>query len=233
MPHPGLDAEFRQQLRQRRSGREHLFDTIDPASTALVVIDMQNVFVDRQSPLAVPAAAGIVAAINQLAAAARGAGATVVWVRSTFGPCGRSSWPLYFSGIAPGGGAEALRALFHAGSSSHGFCAELDVADVDPVVDKDRFSPFAAGSSDLDLRLLELQVDTLLIAGTLTNVCCESTMRDAMMCDYRCVLVADACAAKSDAEHVAALENAATYFGDVRGFHDVCRMLEAHRQPIR
>ena len=233
MSHPGLDAGFRQALRQRRNGREQLFDAVDPETTALLVIDMQKAFVDPASPLAVSTAAGIVPAINRLAAATRRAGAAVIWVRSTFRPEGRSSWPLYFSAVAPGNGDTTLREMFYAGSPGHGFFADLDVEAADAVVDKDRFSPFAAGSSDLASRLQASGIDTLAIAGTLTNVCCESTMRDAMMRDYRCVLVADACAAKSDAEHVAALRNAATYFGDVRSADGAIALLEARGRPIR
>ena len=225
-PHPGLDEDFLGALRRRRGGREHLFDTLDPSATAFVVIDMQNAFVDTDSPLAVPTAAAIVPAINRIAGACRDAGAVVVWIRSTFGPRGRRSWPLYFSEFAPGRGGEALRAMFYPDADGHRFFADLDRGGSDFVVDKDRFSPLASGSSDLESRLESLHIDTLVIGGTLTNVCCESTMRDAMMRDYRCVLVEDACAARSDEEHVAALRNAASYFGDVRRADDVVALLD-------
>ncbi len=89
------------------------------------------------------------------------------------------------------------------------------------MVDKDRFSAFIESASVLEELLRARGVDTLIITGTLTNVCCESTMRDAMMRDFQCVLVDDACAAHSDAEHLASLENAARFFGDVTSTDNV------------
>jgi ureidoacrylate peracid hydrolase len=47
-------------------------------------------------------------------------------------------------------------------------------------------------SSDIDAQLRSRGIDTLLIAGTATNVCCESTARDAMMLDYRVIMLSDA-----------------------------------------
>jgi ureidoacrylate peracid hydrolase len=58
-------------------------------------------------------------------------------------------------------------------------------------------------------------VESLLIAGTLTNVCCESTARDAMMLDYRVIMVSDCNATLSDETHAASLNNFVIYFGDV------------------
>lgn len=63
--------------------------------------------------------------------------------------------------------------------------------------------------------LEDLEVDTLLIAGTETNVCCESTARDAMMEGYRVVLLSDGTAARSLADHRHALTVVSSYFGDV------------------
>jgi len=55
----------------------------------------------------------------------------------------------------------------------------------------------------------------VLVAGTLTNVCCESTARDAMMLDYRVVMVSDCNATLSDETHANSLNNFVVYFGDV------------------
>jgi ureidoacrylate peracid hydrolase len=213
--HPRLSDSFKSRLRERRRGRLHVFGELETPRAALIVMDMQNVFVDPESPLAVESARSVVPAINELSKAMRDAGCPVIWVRSTFGARGRSSWPLYFDYFAPGADGASLRECFFPGSRWHEFWPGLDRHGSDIVVDKDRFSAFIEGASDLEQRLIELRRDTLVIAGTLTNVCCESTMRDAMMRDFRCVLVEDACAAQTDAEHLASLENAARVFGDV------------------
>ena len=81
------------------------------------------------------------------------------------------------------------------------------------------------GSSTLDSVLRDRGIDTILIAGTKTNVCCESTARDAMMLDYRVVMVEDCCAALSDDEHLASLETIIQQFGDVMTASEVLERL--------
>jgi ureidoacrylate peracid hydrolase len=74
--------------------------------------------------------------------------------------------------------------------------------------------------------LRNLGIDTLLIAGTKTNVCCESTARDAMMLDFKVVLVSDCCGALSDDEHRATLETHIQQFGDVATADEVLGLLK-------
>jgi ureidoacrylate peracid hydrolase len=68
-------------------------------------------------------------------------------------------------------------------------------------------------------------LDTLLIAGTKTNVCCESTARDAMMLDFKVVLLSDCTAALSEEEQRATLENVIQQFGDVRSADEALALL--------
>jgi ureidoacrylate peracid hydrolase len=82
-------------------------------------------------------------------------------------------------------------------------------------VKKVKYSAFIDGSSDLDAHLKSRGIETLLITGTVTNVCCESTGRDAMMLDYRVIMVSDCNASHSDEEHAASLNNFQIFFGDV------------------
>jgi ureidoacrylate peracid hydrolase len=93
---------------------------------------------------------------------------------------------------------------------------ELSFSKEDLKVSKNRYSALIAGSSPLEKILKERGVDTLLVAGTKTNVCCECTARDAMMLDYKVVMLSDCTAALSDEEHLATLENMIQQFGDVR-----------------
>ena len=86
----------------------------------------------------------------------------------------------------------------------------------DLTVTKTRYSAFIEGSSDLEARLRERAIDTVLIVGVATNVCCEATARDAMMRDFRTVMVSDANAANSDDEHDASLITFHLYFGYVQ-----------------
>ena len=91
----------------------------------------------------------------------------------------------------------------------------LTIDKSDLKVTKSRYSAFIAGSSDLAKVLRDKGIDTVLIAGTKTNVCCECTARDAMMLDLKVVMLSDCTAALSDEEHLATLENMIQQFGDV------------------
>jgi ureidoacrylate peracid hydrolase len=92
---------------------------------------------------------------------------------------------------------------------------------------KNRYSALIAGASTLEPMLRNFGIDTLLIAGTKTNICCESTARDAMMLDFKVVMVSDCCAALSDDEHLATLETFIQQFGDVMTAGEVLKALKA------
>lgn len=218
-------VEIRSEIVERvlaRRGRLHLFDSLDPKRSALLVIDMQNAFVAPGAPIEVPAARGIVAPINQLAAKLRRRGVTIVWVAHENRADGRD-WAGFFDAfVAPGRRAEAAAALA-AGSRLQQLWPELEVAPSDLRVAKNRYSALITGS--LEKTLKDKGIDTLLLAGTKTNVCVECTARDAMMLDFKVVLVSDCTAALSDDEHRATLENVIQQFGDVRTAEEALALL--------
>ena len=92
---------------------------------------------------------------------------------------------------------------------------------------KRRFGAFVAGSSDLHARLQERGIDTLIISGTVTQVCCDSTARDAMMMNYKVFFITDACAALTDAEHAGTLSAMAHTVCDVRDTQSVLGLIAA------
>ena len=211
-----------------RRGRYHLFDRLDPRRTALVVIDMQGTFCAPGSPAEVPAARGIVAPINTLTAELRGLGVPVIWVLHANARHGgksgsKSDWELFFNYIV----ADDVRArtLASLAAARQEVWSELVVGPDDRTVLKNRYSALIAGSSQLERILRGMEIDTLLVAGTKTNICCESTARDAMMLDFKTVMVEDCCAALSDDEHRAALENMIQQFGDVMTAQEVIARL--------
>ena len=207
-----------------RRGRLHLYDRLEPAATALLVIDMQNAFVAPGAPIEVPAARAIVPAINRLAGELRRRGIPVIWVRHQ-NAAGGADWRGFFEVfVRPENRARAAGALAPASPLAE-LWPELEVAADDLQLTKNRYSAFIAGSSVLDEILRRRKIDTLLIAGTKTNVCCESTARDAMMLDYKVVLVSDCTAALSDEEHRATLENLIQQFGDVLTADEVLDLL--------
>jgi ureidoacrylate peracid hydrolase len=198
-----------------RRGTAHPFADLNPTKTALVVIDMQHAFMNDAVGHAVcPAARDIVPAINRLAGAVREAGGGVFWVRMTHDESCLNEWSVAFEIATPEARAKRIAALT-AGSLGHSLWPELDVKPQDEIVDKYRFSGFLPGTSDLAARLRARGFDTVLITGTVTNVCCESSARDAMMLNFRTIMVSDGNAALTQHEHDAALTAFYNVFGDV------------------
>jgi ureidoacrylate peracid hydrolase len=198
-----------------RRGREHVNENLDPAKTALVVVDMQNAFMLPGVAHALcPMAEKIVPNINRLARALRESGGTVVWIKTTFKQDALKNWSTYFEMVTPQQGAKRIAALT-AGSKGHELWAALDVRPADLVVEKTRFSAFIQDSSDLAEVLRDRGIDTVLITGTVTNVCCESTARDAMMLNFKTIMVTDGNAAVTDEDHSASLCAFYLTFGDI------------------
>ena len=87
------------------------------------------------------------------------------------------------------------------------------------MVTKHRYSGFV--NTDLDTVLRSMGIQRLLIAGVTTNVCVESTARDAVMRDYFVTLLRDCMAADSEAEHNASLRTFESYFGRIANSEEV------------
>ena len=208
-------VEIRKEIVERvlaRRGKLHLFDALDRKRTALLIIDMQNAFVASGAPIEVPAARAIVAPINRLSRELRKRGVQVIWMLHENRGDGRD-WAGFFDAfVAPGRRAEAAAAL-SAGSALQKLYPELGTGPGDSWTTKNRYSPFIKG--DFARTLHERGIDTLLLAGTKTNVCVECTARDAMMLDFKVAVLSDCTAALSDDEHRATLENVIQQFGDV------------------
>ena len=209
-----LREDVLQRILQRR-GRQHIHDTLDPQRTALLVIDMQNAFVEPGRPSAVPVAQHIVPAINQLAAQLRDGGGIVAWVYTTFSTDTLANWNAFFGCVYDLEFSSRVIDNLSAGSDGHRLWPKLDVKSQDLKVSKDRFSAFLPGHCDLEDQLRGRGIETLVITGTLTNVCCESTARDAVMRNFPIIMVSDANAALTDEDHNASLNAIAQTFGDV------------------
>jgi len=204
-----------------RRGDVHWFTRLDAASSALLVVDMQNTFCMPGAPGEVPLARAIVPNINRLAERLRALGVPVVWVvHANSLHEDRSDWEVFFNHVVRN--PEVRRRMAESlAPERQKVWHELAVAPGDITVVKNRYSAFAHGASTLERVLRNLGVDTVLVAGTKTNVCCDSTARDAMMLDFKSVLVSDCCAALSDDEHLATLETFIQQFGDVMSADEV------------
>ena len=196
-------------------GTEHSFADLHPARTALVVIDLQHAFMNDAVDYApVPAARDIVPAVNRLAAAIRQTGGGVFWVKMTHDDRSSAEWSVAYQLPTDEFRDKRIAALSE-GTLGHELWPELDVRPEDEIVRKYRYSAFLPGTSELPERLRARGFDTVLITGTVTNVCCESSARDANMTNFRTIMVSDANAALTRELHDASLSAFYMTFGDV------------------
>lgn len=197
-----------------KRGRLHVFDALRPENTAFAVIDMQNAFV--KGKVKADTALAVMPTINSLAKRVRELGGRVAWVQLQAGDQdGNSIAQLYHKYFFNEKGAAGHRDSLTPGEWGYEVCEELDVRDEDIRAWKSRHSAFVPGHGDLHDKLQEAGIENLLIGGTVTNFCCETTGRDAMMLDYRAVMVSDCCAARFPEDHSAGLTTFFQSFGDV------------------
>lgn len=207
----------------RLSGRQHALESLEPKRLALIVVDMQNSWVEAGfSPLEIPMARAIIPNINRLAAAVRAAGGIVAWTQAVFA----EDWTRHvYRDFGTPEWRERVIADSVPGSYGYQIAAEMAVASEDLIVAKNRPSAFIQGSSDIGARLRERGRDTLIITGTLTNACCESSARDAAALGFVNIMVSDAMATRTDEEHNATLINVMQLTADVRTTDDVLALL--------
>ncbi len=199
-----------------KRGRLNVYDHFPVGETALLVVDMQNFYVAE-----VATARAIVPNINRLARAMRVRGDPVIWLCMTAGKDGTSLWSLYHDHFFTDAKGRNHRDQLSEGAEGHRLYPGLQPQASDLHVWKTRFSPFVSGSSNLESILRALGIRNLVVAGTATNMCCETTARDAMMLDYRVIMVSDANAARYDEDHIAGLTSFYQSFGDVRTTDEV------------
>ena len=209
-----LSADLVSQIEAQR-GRLHPFAQLDMRRTAHLVVDLQNGFMEPGAPVEVPLAREIVPNVNSISAAVRRCGGRNVFLRMTVDEGSRSSWSNWFAYLHTSQGGAAVAQAFARDAHYWQLWPQLEVTDSDHIVEKTRFGAFVPGASRLHELLQQHGSDTLIISGTLTNCCCESTARDAMQMNYKIIFVADANAALTDAAHSATLENMAMLFADV------------------
>jgi ureidoacrylate peracid hydrolase len=226
--HPvGVGEEIARRVLERR-GRYHLYDRLVSRRTALVVIDMQNAFCKPGAPVEVPLSRAIVPNINTLAAALRERGGDVVWIVTEIREQrGRTDWENFTNHIIASKVRQRTIEYMAPGAEGTKLWGELKADPGDLFLVKNRYSCLAPGASPLERTLRSRGVDTLLITGTKTNVCCEATARTAFDMDFNVVMVEDGCAALSDREHQAALETIIQQFGDVMTSAEILRCLDA------
>ena len=215
MEHPsGIPEKIVKKVVARR-GRLHAFESIESARTALVVIDLDMATVEgddqcrRMAPI-----------VNGVASAVRSRGGVVAWVLSRM-----TTMPKHFAAIL---GTDLATKYFNDGQGNGPgtrLWHELDRNERDLLAIKSGASAFFPGKCDLKTQLDPLGIDTVLIAGTVTNICCESSARDAAELGYKVILISDALAGHAHGLHEATLATFYRIFGDVRPSSEIIRLL--------
>ncbi len=202
----------------------HPWDSFPGDRTALVVVDMQKYFVAPTFQGEVASARDIVPAINRLARAVRQHGGQVIWALNTTSGTW-DSWSVRHELQAPERARKRMEAM-ELGADGFHLWPQLEVHSEDTRIVKKFYSAFIQGSCDLAADLRKKGIDHVLIAGTYTNVCSQASAQDAMMLNFRTVMVSDCNAGSTPEAHAAALNNFFEFFGDVLTTDEVIARLQ-------
>ena len=188
-----------------------------PNSTALIVIDMQRIFVDPQGSSFLPMATGACDQLVALIQEWRQAGRPVIFTRHVHKD------PRQDGGVM----SRWWRSLIMDGSWGAEFVDDVHPADGERVITKSRYGAFSY--TELEMVLRSMNIEDVLIGGVMTNLCCETTAREAFVRDFNVFLLADGTAAADVSLHLASLRNLAYGFGRVLSVAEAQRILAIGR----
>ncbi|HZQ65472.1 MAG TPA: isochorismatase family cysteine hydrolase [Gaiellaceae bacterium] len=199
---------------------------VAPEHTALVVIDVQNDFcapggmMDREGS-DLTAVQEMAQALPRLVDEARRAGVLVVFVRNVY----NTEPNRYLSDVwleqaaRRRKGSYTVSAVCAPDSWEGDFYGEARPVQGDPVVTKHRFSSFY--NTDLETVLRARSIRTVVLAGVASNVCVETTAREAFVRDYYVVFLSDGTATYDRSAHEATLRVIDQFFGQVASIDQV------------
>jgi len=205
--------------------------TATPQRTALVNVDIQNCFVEN-SPIASPEGPAVLKRINRFIAAARPLGVKIIhtahWLRPDYSDIG------VLDQVIP---AVKQHRLIEEGTFAAALHKDLDVKPTDIVLSKPRFGAFHG--TELELILRSNGIDTVIVSGIATNVCCETTAREANARDFKVFFLSDG-TATFDTSGVPAAEiqrgtlaNIAAVFGEVLTIDQMIAKLKAGASAVQ
>jgi ureidoacrylate peracid hydrolase len=202
-------------------------EKVNPSHCALLVIDMQNDFIADGGLISkdgrdTSEAKKLALRLPELLKAARQAGVLVVFVRNVY----TTDRNLYLSdswleqSVRKRKGGYTTIPVCGPDSWGGDFYGEVRPEDGEAIVSKHRYSGFH--NTDLDTILRANGIRTVITTGVVTNVCVETTAREAFVRDYYVVLPRDAAAAYSIADHEQTLSNIDRFFGELSSIEELC-----------
>jgi ureidoacrylate peracid hydrolase len=209
-----------------------LGERCDPKYAGLIIVDVQNDFVSPRGSAGkrgedVTAAMAIIPNLLRLVDEARRIGLTIVYIRTT-----HSDWTDTPSWIYRNSQKSGLNTC-REGTWGAEFYAGIEPAPTERVVTKHRYSAFI--NTDLNTVLKARNIQSVLVCGVATNVCVETTARDAYMYDYYVTLIDDCSAAYEPKLHLGTLDNIRRHFGLVASSREIIETwkdLESHPAGI-
>jgi ureidoacrylate peracid hydrolase len=185
---------------------------VDPKSTGIIVIDMLNEFCKPGGAMVLPGYEALVPPQKKVIEAGRQAGCPILFVVDTHRANMRQE-------------REFLKRTPHCLEGTWGaqVIEDLDPRPDDIYVVKRRYSAFF--NTDLDLTLRDLQLNTLVVFGVVTNICVRSTVHDAFFLGYQVIVPEDCVAATGPREQASSLYDIATHFGIVTGSDELTAAL--------
>ena len=187
----------------------------DPATTAILVVDMLKDFFDQGGAMVLEGGKALYAPHRQLLVAARSAGMPVLWLNQSLPPDDSLFEMRTVHCLAGSWGAEVVD--------------ELPVEASDIVIPKRRYSGFF--QTTLDLTLRERGIDTVIVTGVVTNICVRSTVHDAFFLRYKVLVPEDLVMATSPQAQEVTLYDIDTHYGDVISLADVLHVLQGKQAP--
>ncbi len=185
-----------------------------PDRTALLVVDMQKVFASPEGSTFLPMSVGVRERLVELVQACRRSGVPVIFTRH-----------VHVHPETDGGSmARWWHGLILKGSEESELVDQLCPQKGERVIEKCRYNAFAG--TPLEMILRSLGVQDLIVGGVMTNLCCETTARDAFNRDFNVFFLGDGTATVNEELHSSTLKNIAYGFGRVLGVHEALQVLE-------
>ena len=190
---------------------------INPKETALLVIDVQNFFVEDGAPLGLASAREMIPALNSLVTELKEKGCLIIYTRQK-----HDNFDNNYKTLFPDHFKEDGKPLLT--TDSHWFQIYPKLVNLqDHFIDKDRYTAFY--QTNLELILRANNIENVVITGLATNVCCESTARDAFFRGFNVYFLSDCNVTINDEMHNATLQSIAFAFGTVLSKEEINRRL--------
>jgi ureidoacrylate peracid hydrolase len=210
-----MENKTQQWLKAIKPYNEHRMK-INPKQAALLVIDMQNDFINKGSMVYTPMAEAIVPNLKRLISTCRKAKIPIIYTAHVHqdpkvdGGMTAEWWPELRD-----------KKVLVAGSKGAEIHSEIVPKPNEKIIYKHRYSAFY--NTDLEIILKGLDVTDLIISGVMTNICCESTTRDAFFRDFRIFFLADGTGSIDDDLHLGTLRALAYAFAYVTTVKEIIK----------